>query len=116
MGYPACSFPSLSYVQVLPRQSRLFRQVDIVPQSEHWIRTRTTMSTATNMDPAYNNRALPGTVIFSFILLTVATVIVSLRVYTRAWVKSVAGWDDILIIPALVSPSMESPGPRLRPL
>lgn len=48
------------------------------------------------------NRALPGVTVINCLLGGIALIVVSLRIYTRAWVKPPLGWDDILIVLALV--------------
>ena len=59
-------------------------------------------------DPTVNNRALPGVIILFVILGFLASLLVTIRLYTRLWVKSTSGWDDWLIIPALVRKMMHS--------
>ncbi|KAI9668867.1 MAG: hypothetical protein M1831_000937 [Alyxoria varia] len=58
-------------------------------------------SSVANAPPDLNN-ALPGLPIYAIILLCVSTVIVSLRIYARAWLNSVAGWDDFFIVVAMI--------------
>lgn len=48
------------------------------------------------------NRALPEVPVIVLLLMILSSIIVGLRIYTRAWLKSVAGWDDILMVPAVV--------------
>lgn len=48
------------------------------------------------------NRALPSLPVFNILLATVSTLVVTLRIYTRTWLKNCAGWDDFLIVPGLV--------------
>ena len=52
---------------------------------------------------SHDNRALPGLPIFVFLMAFLACIVVGLRLYVRVWLKSVAGSDDLLICPALVS-------------
>ena len=53
--------------------------------------------------PTVGNRALPGLLIFLIVMCTISFFVVMIRLYTRLYVKSTSGWDDILIIPAFVS-------------
>ena len=48
------------------------------------------------------DRALPGVSIINILLGAVSFIVVSLRIYTRVWIKPSAGWDDLLIVLGLV--------------
>lgn len=52
--------------------------------------------------PTQNNRALPGQPIFTIVLASLASIVVLVRLYSRIWIKSAAGWDDMFIGGALV--------------
>ena len=49
------------------------------------------------------SRASPGVPIFDITMTAIAFLGVLLRLYTRAWIKAAAGWDDALIIVGMVS-------------
>lgn len=54
-------------------------------------------------DPdAEANRAIPGVPVANFVCCILALVIVALRIFTRVWIKRAAGWDDVLIVIAMV--------------
>lgn len=45
----------------------------------------------------------PGLLVVAFLLTFVASIVVTLRVYIRIWVKHTFGWDDGFVIFSLVS-------------
>ena len=53
------------------------------------------------VDPELRPIAL---VVMNWIFVVIITVVTALRLYARICVVQAFGWDDILIIPALVSP------------
>ena len=53
--------------------------------------------------PPNVNRAIPLVPFADIFSCAVAFVAVSVRAYTRFWIKRAAGWDDYLIIAAVVS-------------
>lgn len=61
------------------------------------------MATPQSHPPADIDRAEPGLLIANWVLSGTALVIVALRLYTRCWLKAAAGWDDFLILLAVVS-------------
>lgn len=55
------------------------------------------------VDPAfYANRAIPGIPVANLLCCSVALVVVLLRLFARVWIKRAAGWDDGLIVVAMM--------------
>ena len=52
--------------------------------------------------PPDTSRSVPGVPLANIILCIAAFFFVSLRIYTRMFLRKGAGWDDYLIIPAMV--------------
>lgn len=48
------------------------------------------------------NRDIPGVLIFILVTFIPSTFVVVARLYTRCWIKAIAGWDDIFIVPGQV--------------
>ena len=61
------------------------------------------MSAISQEPPSERQDKGPSLLVVAFLLTFVAFIVVTLRVYTRVWVKNTRGWDDGFVIFSLVS-------------